>query len=168
MDSGEHPFSPLLASASNNSWSKTDVGLIVASDFGDVENGQNDNSSGGLVDKSVADAKVVGDERASVVDEVGIKSADVGMFRTCSLGACDNAEHNVPIPSRTHCGSAPIESHDVPEEPSHPCPVPKWTPLFSKLPKNAGVHSPRRFDKVEIEGVMIPPVEVIETGVDYW
>lgn len=40
--------------------------------------------------------------------------------------------------------------------------------LFTNMPKNAAMHSPRCFNKVEIDGVLIPLVEAIEAGVQYW
>lgn len=43
-----------------------------------------------------------------------------------------------------------------------------WTSLFSSLPKNAGVYTPRKFDIKCVNGVNIPPLEVIEAGTLFW
>lgn len=44
----------------------------------------------------------------------------------------------------------------------------KWSSLFSSLPRNAGAFVPRSFDMVSVDGVMIPPPEVIQVGIGYW
>lgn len=43
-----------------------------------------------------------------------------------------------------------------------------WSSLFTKMPSNAGVHTPRVFENVVLEGAMVPPSEVIQAGIDYW
>lgn len=44
--------------------------------------------------------------------------------------------------------------------------VVKLTSLFSSLSRNVGTFMPHPFETTEIEGVMIPPAEVIREGVD--
>lgn len=91
----------------------------------------------------------------------GHVSSISGQVCSCSPGALVNVD--LKDPCLNYCGNAL-----VPEEPSPAQSVPPWTWLFPKLAQDAGVHSPCLFEKVEIEGVMIPPAEVSEVGVDFW
>ena len=44
----------------------------------------------------------------------------------------------------------------------------KWSSLFSRLPRNAGTYVPRVFENVEVDGVLVPPDEVLQAGIDHW
>lgn len=43
----------------------------------------------------------------------------------------------------------------------------KWSSLFSLLSINVGIYFPYSFDAVETDGVMTPPIEVLQAGDDY-
>lgn len=44
----------------------------------------------------------------------------------------------------------------------------QWSSLFKSLPKNAGTYTPRSFKADAIDGVFIPPGEVVQVGVKIW
>lgn len=149
---GKHPLSTFLASSSISPWLKSVVGLpgnsnLDLDEFVQVELV----SCGAIVD--------VGDVSPSDVVFEGLVFADICLVRNCLPTAHVNAELAVPC-SRLY--------GPVPELPSSPRSVVMWSSLFTNMPKNAEVHYLRCFDKVEIKGVMIPSVEVIKAGADYW
>lgn len=47
-------------------------------------------------------------------------------------------------------------------------PSSKWSSLFTALSYNVGDYAPRSSDTVEIDGVKVPPDEVLQAGTDYW
>lgn len=96
----------------------------------------------------------------SLVVPEGHVSSNYDQSSIYTPGACNNVEHVTLSPSSTGAVLAPFVA-----SPSRS--VTQWPSLFTKLPKNAGVHSPCSFENVEIDGMMILPVEVIEAGVDY-
>lgn len=116
----------------------------------------------------VADAFVGSDVHVSEYGAIGSKIVGSDNEQRCKPGVCVNADLNISLACSPVCGPSPVMNHVIPEKPSPSMAGPLWSSLFTKMPINAGVHSSRSFDNVEINGVMIPPNEVIETVVDYW
>lgn len=161
---GENPMSPFLAANCYDPWPRVDVWLLVVVELGcdDSEDIDNRGFASSVLGASVV-ADVAKDVIAHVVMDNGINLCGIGL--ACSGPPCayDNAWLNFLYPSLIPCNSEPNIVDASP-----PRVVPKWTLLFSMLPNNMGMHSPCSFDKVEVEGVMISPMEVLEAGVDFW
>lgn len=161
--SGEHSLSPLLASFGKTAWQQTVVGLGDEKNNSAVDTVQNDRGNGFVA--AAIDGNVV---HVSVCAAVGSNIVGSGIELPCKLGVCVNTEHDIALACSPVGGCSPAVNHVIPVEPSPPMAAPSWSSLFTKLPINAGVHTPRSFDNVEIKGIIIPPKEVIDDGVVYW
>lgn len=98
---------------------------------------------------------VVSEVVMPVVSSAGTDKMKCG---ECTNTTCGNDCLATDAKRRSSC-SSPDSS---PKWPS------TWSSLFTKLPSNAGVHSPRVFDNVVHEGAMVHPSEVIQAGIDYY
>lgn len=159
---GEHVLSLLLGNAGKSSWAQTAVGLNDASDIGVDEKENNE-----VKNIKVPLAEVNGSVSAVGNDVDWSMTFNSGVLSGCSQSVCGNAAPVFPPVNLPTCRQLPSDSSIAPLEPSPLRSAPLWSSLFTKMPINDGLYSPICFDNVEIDGVIIPPKEVIEVGVDF-
>lgn len=85
------------------------------------------------------------------VEAASTKISDKGILCGCTPGACGNVEPIIPLTCTPPCGTSPNVNLVAPMELPPSKAAPLWSSLFSKLLNDAGVHTPRCFDDVEID-----------------
>lgn len=122
-----------------------------------VESENIDNSYDTLpVTAALGEDVVLGGICESVVVADGLSSSENGHTPLCTPRVRANAQINDHATNLIHCSSNPL-----PQAASLPKAAPKWSSLFSKLSNNAGVYTPRCFDTVVKEGMLILPEEML-------